>query len=376
MTEHNNQDLLNSYDLQNYRFITFNTNQFILVPISWVQYSQQFQSSNEILRNVPYNVQTIDKINIDVQVNFEYSHKLFDFERNIPIEKIIVDSTKFIVLRSNKIELVDMPNQDSNILLKIFKQNSTFWIEKFKKDIWIIASNINKYKLSELDIVRIGTTKLRFRFITTNFDCNILPIISKYVCNQDDSDDNICRICQDGPDGIDNPLIIPCNCNGSIKYVHKKCLNKWIKINSKSSNSSNSSNQYYYWQERNCEICKHKYPFYIKNGGDIIPLVDIPYIEPPYIILEEISKKNLGIHLISLSTNKEFTIGRSSSANLQLLNESISKIHATISFEDDNFYLNDNNSLFGTLILLKQPIKDISNLHKIQVGSTVLTFNK
>eukprot|EP00820_Chromera_velia_P028378 Cvel_11634.t1-p1 / transcript=Cvel_11634.t1 / gene=Cvel_11634 / organism=Chromera_velia_CCMP2878 / gene_product=E3 ubiquitin-protein ligase MARCH7, putative / transcript_product=E3 ubiquitin-protein ligase MARCH7, putative / location=Cvel_scaffold737:888-1744(-) / protein_length=58 / sequence_SO=supercontig / SO=protein_coding / is_pseudo=false len=33
----------------------------------------------------------------------------------------------------------------------------------------------------------------------------------------------ICRVCQDG----DGELIVPCDCKGSVKYVHRQCLDKW-----------------------------------------------------------------------------------------------------------------------------------------------------
>lgn len=40
----------------------------------------------------------------------------------------------------------------------------------------------------------------------------------------------ICKICHE--DDVEENLISPCNCNGSIKYIHKTCLIKWIKMKS------------------------------------------------------------------------------------------------------------------------------------------------
>ena len=50
-----------------------------------------------------------------------------------------------------------------------------------------------------------------------------------------------CRICFSSKD----KLISPCKCSGSIKYVHKKCLKKWIKNKAENKDS--------------CEICGEKY---------------------------------------------------------------------------------------------------------------------
>lgn len=39
--------------------------------------------------------------------------------------------------------------------------------------------------------------------------------------------DKICRICLDGEEEDGNPLISPCKCSGSMKHVHRECLNDW-----------------------------------------------------------------------------------------------------------------------------------------------------
>ncbi len=53
---------------------------------------------------------------------------------------------------------------------------------------------------------------------------------------------DICRIChcESAPD---TPLITPCNCSGSLKYVHQKCLQQWIKSS----------------QTRSCEVCRYSF---------------------------------------------------------------------------------------------------------------------
>ena len=49
----------------------------------------------------------------------------------------------------------------------------------------------------------------------------------------------MCRICHCESE-IDAPLISPCVCSGSLKYVHQACLQQWIK-------SANT---------KSCELCK------------------------------------------------------------------------------------------------------------------------
>ncbi|XP_077135566.1 E3 ubiquitin-protein ligase MARCHF1 isoform X2 [Ranitomeya variabilis] len=56
------------------------------------------------------------------------------------------------------------------------------------------------------------------------------------------STQDICRICHcEGDD--ENPLITPCRCTGTLRFVHQSCLHQWIK-------SSDT---------RCCELCKYDF---------------------------------------------------------------------------------------------------------------------
>lgn len=56
------------------------------------------------------------------------------------------------------------------------------------------------------------------------------------------SSGDICRICHCESD-LHNPLLTPCYCSGSLKYVHQTCLQQWL-----TASETNS-----------CELCK--FPF-------------------------------------------------------------------------------------------------------------------
>lgn len=57
--------------------------------------------------------------------------------------------------------------------------------------------------------------------------------------NDKNDEPKYCKICYGGG----RNLISPCDCKGSIKYIHKHCLLKWIKIS----------------ESKKCEICNSKY---------------------------------------------------------------------------------------------------------------------
>ena len=63
----------------------------------------------------------------------------------------------------------------------------------------------------------------------------------------------ICRICYE-KDKKNDLLIIPCKCEGTIKYVHQSCIKKWI------INSNNCL------ENPICEICKSKFLIKIDNS--------------------------------------------------------------------------------------------------------------
>ena len=40
--------------------------------------------------------------------------------------------------------------------------------------------------------------------------------------------DNACRVCFSADSSDGNPLICPCNCEGSVKHIHLDCLREWL----------------------------------------------------------------------------------------------------------------------------------------------------
>jgi len=59
------------------------------------------------------------------------------------------------------------------------------------------------------------------------------PLIVRFDSKDDDAtqseneDSPYCRICFEGP-SKDEPLFQPCDCKGSVAYVHHSCLSKWV----------------------------------------------------------------------------------------------------------------------------------------------------
>ena len=60
------------------------------------------------------------------------------------------------------------------------------------------------------------------------------------------------------------------------------------------------------------------------------------------------------IHLLQVTPERtEFTLGRSKDSQVRINDISISRIHALVKYKEDGFYIEDNDSKFGTIMLLK-----------------------
>lgn len=61
------------------------------------------------------------------------------------------------------------------------------------------------------------------------------------------SSGDICRICHCESEP-QNPLLAPCYCSGSLKYVHQSCLQQWLTAS----------------ETRSCELCKFNFIMHTK----------------------------------------------------------------------------------------------------------------
>ena len=128
-----------------------------------------------------------------------------------------------------------------------------------------------------------------------------------------------------------------------------------------------------------CEICKMKLPDLINHKGKYFYLLDFSQDYKSYLILETITLDEEGnkfIYVISL-LNDRIKIGRGILSDILLSDVSVSRIHCMLSIEKNNVFIEDNDSKFGTLILVQTPvIRMTENLPLfIQVGRTFFNLN-
>ncbi|CAG9321610.1 unnamed protein product [Blepharisma stoltei] len=310
------------------------------------------------------------------------SHGLFDYEKTA-LKVINTYKTKIptkVIQTADGCEFTnDISYQSDNVLLDISTSEKEFIIESPSQEkFWLIVKNMTSedfdgYKLSEGDYMRVGRVVLRVKEIHTKFS-NISAkengAIEKF------SFGNICRFCLNDNYSDTNLLIAPCRCTGSMKWIHYKCLQTWLK--SKIRIKQGRSVACYSWKQLHCEICQEVYPLTFKVGGKIHELIDIPRPSEPYIILQDLRGQRVlycKIYIISMSKGHAIRIGRGHENDIKINDISVSRCHSVLRFYGNSVYLQDYNSKFGTLVKAQDKLVIEKNTSvAVQLNRRVMQF--
>ena len=196
-----------------------------------------------------------------------------------------------------------------------------------------------------------------------------------------------CRICYGEQSSVENPLICPCICKGSMKYIHYECLKSWLNSKIEEELSEDSTEKdikdyeciTYSRKDISCELCKEKFPDYIIHNNIYYNILFYkPHFEE-YIILESLRvgrDKNKYYHVITLDNRDFINIGRANECELSLPEVSVSRFHCLIHKENEELYLEDNTSKFGTLVLVQNERMIMNDYFplRIQVNRTYVKF--
>ena len=167
----------------------------------------------------------------------------------------------------------------------------------------------------------------------------------------------VCRICYiQEEDEDNNPLVQPCNCDGSLKYIHLQCLSQWIYTHSCEKLEINNKCSIYLIKPVVCELCKTKFPDYIKFKNRFFPLINFTNEYNSYLALESLTLdkyQNKFIYVVSIEENRKIPIGKHHDCEIVLSDRSIDIIHCFMTINNKQVYLEDNDSKFGTLILVQ-----------------------
>ena len=321
---------------------------------------------------------------------------------------------------------VNKRNEDTFILMNPIPKNLKLNKENFKyinNKIWYVLNTDNveknendkkfneEYYLNENDIIKVGRVKYAVQKIfirsedlgeppgpdididynISELNKNTLPVFD-FVFEVDNDHYNInknnnltdigeCKICQKNDINYEksdeeNPLISLCNCKN---LIHYKCLKKELNSKKEIKENIKKNVESMIFKNYECPECSIPYPvkFKLPNIDKIFNLIDIK--EPDncdYMILESIdSKKNnqfyKSIHIIKLN-QETFSIGRDKDNDIIEEDITISLYQALLKLNNEKICIRNLNKKYGTLVLVKNPIKIFDKAIYLQVGKTYI----
>ena len=326
-------------------------------------------------------MQKPSSLNIEFTIWPRDSYGLFDYESS----KVLRSSSSLslsssIMRKENEVFLTkaDSPlvSLDMRHLFQIRRLENGHFValpegnSSNSEKLWLAVRGLNEckgYQLCKGDVLRLG--RLKFRVLDLKGSINSEPLPGFKLSdilngkNEEDIEENgtvyklPCRICLSEVFAPDNPLISPCKCTGTMKYIHIKCLQLCLK--SKISTKSNDSVLSFNWKTIHCDLCKKSYPSHLKVSGKVVQLIEFPTPPEKFLVLETLCKEkgsNKGIYVVSFYEKSIIRIGRGHDNELRVSDISVSRLHSHIFMHNDKFFIQDNQSKFGTLVQVKRPI--------------------
>ncbi|GIX63957.1 FHA domain containing protein, putative [Babesia caballi] len=334
------------------------------------------------------------------------SHDLFDYETQDPkqlSERHFASSYALRLLRldstvspapfiSSPVDAHNAERQGDHLLTVVRRRPGEFTVappdrtsghSMLQHRAWLVVRALpnKRYMLQEHDTVKLGRYRLRVKKIVTkqdlpNFDITSLldAPVPELTSPVPDGMPIQCRICL-SESADDDQLLCPCECKGSIKYVHAECMRRWMYLRStKDAKDSDQPQKAALVCESTCELCKAPMPPFVRVKGKLVPLIVLPDMTHPFLLLENSPPhESKGTYFISFQDTDFVRLGRGHDASVRIADVSISRNHATIYYEDGKFFLEDQDSKFGTLVMMRRPMSiRLADVMAIQVGRSLI----
>ena len=401
---------------------------------------------SHIMSDAPFDFSASDAIRISTRTWNRDSHDLFDYEaQQLCCQEFRLDVRPGdLVRRGNDVLLIpsDEPIPlDTEYIASVYpgKASNGFRLVQNEvqmgKKLWsVVRENWPRgVRVVEGDIIKLGRFMLRVRQLCTsasesddNTSCSsynggttssaaakspqpearsllfpdlrisgrpIIPALTTACAESDPSIRQLqCRICLcEGP-CEDDPLVCPCECTGSIRYVHARCLGHWLR--GRQGLDAPTSSCALFYRPMACELCHCTYASYFDNKGVPAALCSMPETKTPFVVLENIGGSPLvpawnsdssntfpgGLHVISFQGQDVVKMGRGHDCDMRISDVSISRLHAILRVDDDGaVYLEDHQSKFGTLLDTARGALSIdigTTPIAVQSGRTVLTVSR
>ena len=351
------------------------------------------------------------------------NNELFDYEFNETKKNYFLINNPYSFYRSKTGEIetkikdlneTSNPCQSDNFLFSVDCNLNDFFFhtnninsisEKIenKEKVWISLKSIsnkdsyNGYILSPGDSIKLGRQTLIIKEIQIdgiklrntnisdllNYKKTINKTINTSFQEKNKNKKKLCRVCYADESEIQSPLINPCKCTGSLKYIHLSCLQHWIKTRTQFHMSLNENFISYSFCQCYCELCKEAYPDFMKCDSNYYQILDFSENKfNNYIKFETIPEKSYkntkNIYIVNFDNKNTINIGRSHDSDLRITDVTVSRTHCKITKTEKNeLILEDSHSKFGTLISFHMMKVQIfyNTFLTVQIGKTLIEMN-
>lgn len=270
------------------------------------------------------------------------------------LTQLDVSSSLLVVSRELETFVIKKPTENLSVESRLLNADETgFWVSiKDKEELSFkgVVMNLG-------DMFVLGRKILRIRSLNlVQGDKDIYEMIEDQKSHQDMGKAsgvslNMCRVCHsEESDAEGNPLLSPCKCTGSLKYIHFYCLRKMVE-NNKFVQIKSLFSISYNLKALHCEICLVNFPETLYKDGRRYPMINEDCINPPYVIFEVSTKSRKrmhSIHCIKLNVNNFISIGSSQISDIKIKDNFISPQHAKIRLTSNGIFLSDEGSQYGT----------------------------
>jgi hypothetical protein len=305
------------------------------------------------------------------------SYGLFDYESESVYRRMMVTAQDcYLVRKDNEVALVDSTDQEVTVLARLEAAGHGYIVKACTDSLWRIVRSSDEESLGvQIDpgtVIKLG----RVQILVSELVKEASQSTSTLNSSEDEQEEGpkACKICF-GESEEDNCLISPCDCSGSVRYVHLACLQRWL--TSKCTQSSGEDYRSYYWSSMHCELCQKIYPFSLSSGGRSISLFNVGKADELTLALELLARSHhtQSVHIVTTKQHASLKLGRGHESDLRISDISVSRCHAVLNIREGKLFIRDNQSKFGTLIQLPgQVLLGRGDKLVVQTGRTVTTF--